>query len=189
MATNLDTYQRLALCEQAALPLRKYASRKLLAWEQGVDELASERLAIVGAMRHDGDGRRDAAPGAVNATSASMGASERIRVPDSFDARPGSARATERPYSEGTFKRDVRTGRSPASKCEPFVTYSVPTWATDLDDDERSKLASAARLFALPSDERDEREPLVRQRANDERADRAARLRAAATTNDERLRA
>lgn len=178
MATGIDTYQRLALSDAAALRLRKHASRRLLAFEQAYDERRAETLLVLGCMRDEsGTPRRDAARGTVNATSDALPASDRPSVPDSFDARPGSQRAAERPYSESQFKRDVRTGRSPAAQCGVCLTLSVPTWAVSLSHDERAKLATSPRVFAEPSDESSEREPSIRQRANDERADRAARLR------------
>lgn len=185
--TALATYQRLALSECAALSIRKLASRRLLAFEQGCDEQAQGRRDTLALMKRDEPGRRDALVGTVNATSDSQGASERIHVADSHDARPGSQRAAQREYSERTFRRDVRSGRSPASKCEPCVTYSVPLWALALADEQRGRLlTSAPRVFALPSDERDERTRTMRQRRGDEAALALARKRAAATGRDER---
>jgi hypothetical protein len=181
MSTSLHVYQSLALSDRAALSLRKHASRRLLAMEQRLDELESERLTIEGAMRRDSL-RRPTAVGVVNATSDAVGATERPRVADSHDARPGSARASERPYSEATYKRDVAYGRAPAARCSACTTTTAPLWALALDADDRAKLSTAPRHFADASDQESERAAVRVIRGRDGRSERAAAMRAAATS-------
>lgn len=189
MSTALTTYQRLALSEQAALSLRKHASRRLLAFEQAADEQASERLVIEGLMRADvsrsGRGTASSEQHGVAVTATTVRASEPQRVPDSHDARPGSQRAAQRDYSEHQFRRDVREGRSPAAQCGDCISYRVPVWvARGFSSEELTQLLSHSQghLFAHPSDERDERAQrrLTLKQADNER--RAARMRAAAGT-------
>lgn len=155
--------------------------------EERYNTLRADRLVIEGCMRHepsnDSRGMVTRAPSSVSATT--VRASERVRVRDSHDARSAQDRATVRPYSETTFRKDVAYGKSPRRQCGDPETYTVPVWYLSLVNG--AELTTEGRTAALAPFQREtfveiEREHKPRKTAVSVREQRATKLREIAGT-------